>query len=47
VRSLVLGGDTSALLGHSTSWFVVRSLLWSLAITVVFAALATRRFTKL
>jgi ABC-2 type transport system permease protein len=47
VRSLVLGGDTSALLGHSTSWFVVRSLLWSLAITVVFATLATRRFTKL
>lgn len=47
VRALVLGGDTEALLGHSTTWFVVRSLLWSAAILVVFATLSTRRFTKL
>jgi len=46
VRALTLGGDTEALLGHTTSWFVVRSLLWSAAIFVVFGALATRRFTK-
>jgi ABC transporter DrrB family efflux protein len=44
VRSLVLDGDTEALLGHSTSWFVVRSLLWSAGIALVFATLATRRF---
>ncbi len=47
VRALVLGGDTEALLGQSTSWFVVRSLLWSALILVVFAALSARRFSKL
>jgi ABC transporter DrrB family efflux protein len=47
VRALVLGGDTEALLGHSTSWFVVRSLLWSAVIFVVFASLAARRFARL
>lgn len=47
VRTLVLGGDTEALLGHSTTWFVVRSLLWSAAILAVFATLSTRKFTKL
>jgi ABC-type multidrug transport system permease subunit len=39
VRALVLGGDTEALLGHTTSWFVVRSLAWSVLILVLFAAL--------
>jgi ABC-2 type transport system permease protein len=47
VRALVLGGDSEALLGHSTTWFVVRSLLWSAGIFVVFATLSTRKFTKL
>lgn len=47
VRALVLGGDTEALLGHSTSWFVFRSLLWAAAILVVFATLSARRFSKL
>ena len=46
VRALTLGGDTEALLGHSTSWFVTRALAWSALIIVVFATLATRRFTK-
>ena len=46
VRALVLGGDTEQLLGHSTSWFVVRSLLWSAFILMLFATLATRKFTK-
>lgn len=46
VRALVIGGDTEALLGHSTTWFVVRSLAWSALIFVVFATLATRRFTR-
>ncbi|MBP9052883.1 MAG: ABC transporter permease, partial [Ilumatobacteraceae bacterium] len=47
VRALVLGGDTEALLGHTTSWFVVRSLAWSVLILVLFATLSTRKFTKL
>ena len=47
VRALVIGGDTEALLGHSTSWFVVRSLLWSIVILVVFASLSARRFARL
>ena len=47
VRALVLGGDTEALLGHSTTWFVIRALAWSVFILVFFAALSTRKFTKL
>jgi ABC transporter DrrB family efflux protein len=47
VRALVLGGDTEALLGQSTAWFVTRSVLWAIVILVVFAALSARRFTKL
>lgn len=47
VRALVLGGDTQALLGHTTTWFVVRALAWAALILVLFATLATRRFTKL
>jgi ABC transporter DrrB family efflux protein len=47
VRSLVLGGDTEALLGHSTSWFVVRSLLWAAVIFIVFGSLSARRFARL
>jgi ABC-2 type transport system permease protein len=46
VRALVLGGDTEALLGHSTSWFVTRSIAWAIGIALVFAALSTRRFTR-
>ncbi len=47
VRALTLGGDTEALLGHSTSWFVFRSLMWSAFILITFATLSTRKFTKL
>ena len=47
IRALVLGGDTEGLLGHSTTWFVVRSLVWSAVILLGFAALSTRKFTKL
>jgi ABC-2 type transport system permease protein len=46
VRALVLGGDTTAMLGHSTTWFVTRSVLWAFAIAIVFATLAGRRFSK-
>jgi ABC-type multidrug transport system permease subunit len=47
VRALALGGDTELLLGHSTSWFVVRSLLWAGGILVLFTTLSARRFARL
>lgn len=47
LRALVLGGDTEQLLGHTASWFFVRSVLWAVGILVLFAALSTRKFTKL
>jgi ABC-2 type transport system permease protein len=47
VRALVLGGDTEALLGHTTAWFVFRSLLWSAIILAVFITLSARRFARL
>lgn len=47
VRALTLGGDTEALLGHSASWFLVRSVLWSALILVVFITLSARRFARL
>jgi ABC-2 type transport system permease protein len=47
IRALVLGGDTEAMLGHSTTWFIVRSLLWSAFMLVLFATLSTRKFTRL
>jgi ABC transporter DrrB family efflux protein len=46
VRSLTVGPEAEALLGHSASWFVVRALLWSVAIAAFFALLATRRFAR-
>ncbi|MFM2072260.1 MAG: hypothetical protein RLZZ623_2523 [Actinomycetota bacterium] len=47
VRALVLGGDTEALLGHTTAWFIGRALAWSALILFGFATLSTRRFTRL
>lgn len=46
VRALVLGDAGEAQLGHSASWFVVRSLIWCVVIVAVFLPLATRRFAK-
>lgn len=46
VRSLTLGGEADAILGHSAGWFTVRAVLWAVAIAVVFATLATRRFAR-
>jgi ABC transporter DrrB family efflux protein len=46
IRSLAVGSDADAVLGHSTSWFVVRALLWSVLIVAVFGTLATRKFAK-
>jgi ABC transporter DrrB family efflux protein len=46
VRSLTLGEQADAVLGHSTSWFVLRALLWSVLIVAVFATLSIRRFAR-
>jgi ABC-2 type transport system permease protein len=46
VRSLTGGAPARALLGHPTSYFVVRSLIWSAAIVLVFGALAIARYRR-
>jgi ABC-2 type transport system permease protein len=46
VRTLTGGARAEALLGHSTSYFVVRSLIWSVAIVVVFGAIAIGRYRR-
>jgi ABC transporter DrrB family efflux protein len=46
IRALVLGGDTQQLLGHTTSWFVVRAIIWAIVIAVLFGVVATRKFTR-
>jgi ABC transporter DrrB family efflux protein len=47
VRAFTLGGDTEMLLGHTTTWFVTRAILWSIAILAVFVTLSSRRFSRL
>ncbi len=46
VRSLTLGDQAEMLLGHSATWFIVRALLWAVAIVALFGTLATRRFSR-
>jgi ABC-2 type transport system permease protein len=46
VRALVIGGDTNALFGSSTTTLVFKAIAWSLAITAVFAGLSIRTFNK-
>jgi len=46
VRSLMSGGTQAVGIGHSTAYWVVLSLIWSVAITLVFGALATSRFAR-
>ena len=46
VRSLTLGSQSEALLGHPASYFVVRSLLWAGAIFVVAVPLAVARYRR-
>jgi hypothetical protein len=35
------------LLGHTTTWFVTRAIVWSLAILALFVGLSSRRFARL
>jgi len=46
VRAFALGADAQAVLGHSASFYVVRSLLWAAGIVVAFAPLAVARYRK-
>ena len=46
VRSLTQGEAAAVLLGHPASYYVCRSLLWTIAIVAVFAPLAVARYRK-
>jgi len=46
VRALTQGQAAQAVLGHSASYYVTRSLLWSIALVAVFAPLAVARFRR-
>ncbi len=46
VRCLTEGGSAETLLGHPTSYFVIRSLVWSVALIAVFAPLAVARYRR-
>ena len=46
VRSLMQGGTEAVGIGHTTTYWVVLSLIWSAGILLVFGALATARFSR-
>src|SRR5262249_42484990 len=46
VRSLVLGGTEAAGVGHTTSYWVLNSLLWCAGIFALFSALTSARFAR-
>ena len=46
VRSLTQGRAAEQLLGHSSSYYVTRSLLWSVVLVAVFAPLAVARYRR-
>jgi len=46
VRTLTQGEAAERLLGHPASYWVTRSLLWCVALTVVFGLLSIARFRK-
>jgi len=46
VRTLVLGSHSSAALGHTSGFYIVRALLWSAAIVAVFGTIAVNRYRK-
>jgi len=46
VRTLTQGAQAEALLHHSTSYFVVRALLWSVALIAIFAPIAVARYRR-
>jgi ABC transporter DrrB family efflux protein len=46
VRALCLGDHAQAVMGHPASHYIGAAVLWSIALTVVFAALAVARFER-
>jgi ABC-2 type transport system permease protein len=46
VRSLAGGARAEALLGHPASYFVVRSLVWSAVIVLVFGSIGIARYRR-
>jgi ABC-2 type transport system permease protein len=46
VRALTLGDTATAVLGHSTAYYVVASLLWSAGLVAVFAPIAVFRYRR-
>jgi ABC transporter DrrB family efflux protein len=46
VRSLMLGGTQAAGVGHTTTYWVMLSLVWSAGILAAFASIAVWRFTR-
>lgn len=46
VRSLMVGGTDTLGIGHSTGYWVVMAIVWSIVILVVFGFLSVRRFSK-
>ena len=46
VRSLTLGPDATSLLGHPTSYFLIRALAWAAAIVAVSAPLAIAKYRR-
>jgi ABC transporter DrrB family efflux protein len=46
VRTLTQGARAETLLGHPASYFVVRSLLWSVVLVAVFAPLAVAKYRR-
>jgi ABC-2 type transport system permease protein len=46
VRTLTQGAQAEGPLGHPASYFVVRALLWSIALVAVFAPIAVARYRR-
>ncbi len=46
VRSFTLGPHAQTLLGHPASYFVLRALLWTIAIIAVFVPLAVAKYRR-
>ncbi len=46
VRTLTQGAKAEALLGHSSEYYVVRSLVWSVALVALFAPIAVARYRR-
>ena len=46
VRALTLGPHAEALLGHASSYYVTRSLLWTVAIVAVSLPIAVWKYRR-